>query len=625
MADVKKIVTVSITRETSFPSSDSFGNGGIIAEFSPGNLNTPMQGATGRYKKYTSLKTMEQDGWLETDPIYRAAETFYGAPNNPGVFVVGLRKAEDDSWSDALEAVQAENDDWYVFTCILLDAELATPALFNAAIDEIALWTEFKVKLFGFTTAQKGAIGELVVLSKGYFTSGKPGDLENFQAVKKGQFYISKDSGTPVIVKDINMTASATAGQFESGSISGNLSNFQAVSDGEFSLALDGAAAVDVAGIDLTSATSFASVASLVEAAIQAIPALAGVTVVYNSDVKTLSFVSDSTGATSTVVIAVAGTPAGTDLTGANYFNGGESEPGKAAGTVSSYADVATALQTAILATTITGVTVEYVTADNRFVFTSATDGKTSSIEITAVTDQEGDDLTASDYLNGGIRTWGTDLGAVPGTDDIGTFLKGKYDRTFWAYHEDAPDADHIDVADAVWLSVGWASYVCGNFVPAEATWAFKDLGANLQLSVSAINNAQDEFVRGNNGNTFTPTGGTNVTLDGKVCGGEYIDIMRGTDWLQARLVEGAYKPLVDNPRVAFTDAGIGLEENAIRGVLTEAEVNLLDAAETELIVPKEDDIPKTDKAVRTANGFEFSGVYQGAIQKVGISGTIGV
>jgi hypothetical protein len=626
MADVTKIITVAITRETSFPSSDSFGVGGIMSEFTPGNLNTPMQGATGRYKKYTSLKTMEQDGWSETDHIYRAAEAYFGNPKNPKTFIVGLRKAADADWAEALTAIKKENNEWYGFSCILSTTELSTPALFHAAIVEIADWTELEIKLFLFSTAQMGAIGELILLSAGNFTSGKPGVLANFQTVDKGQFNISKDGAADVVVKDINMTSTATAGEFETGSVSGNLSDFQASSDGEFSITLDGGIATDIAGIDTSSVTSFAGVAAAIQAAIQAEGGLfAVVTAKYVSAVNKIVITSGTTGATSAVVIAVAGAPAGTDLTGVNYLNGGVSEPGKVAGTVASYADVATALQSAITAAGVTGVTVTYNATDLRFIFTSGTTGKDSSVNISAVTDQDGDDLTEADYLNSGVLVYGTDAGTTPGTDDIGTLLKGQYDRTGWLYHSKARDADHIAVADVNWIEFAWMSLLFAGYEPAEATWAFKSLDSNTQVEVDTITNEQDEFVRGNFGNTYTLTGGSNITLNGQVCGGEYLDIMRGTDWLQSILVEKAYVPLVSNPKVALTDAGIGLEENAIRGALIGAEVNLLDAAYTVLTAPKEADITKTDKAARTVDGFLFTGRYQSAIQKVGIEGTIGL
>lgn len=625
MANVNKIVSVEITRETSYPSSDSFGIGAIISEFTPGNLNTPMQGDNGRYKKYTSLSVMEQDGWTESDPEYNAAETYFSENETPGSFIVGLRKAEDDNWAEALDAVKKDNNDWYGFSCILSSTELASHSTFYAAIVEIADWAESEVKLFFFSTSQKAAIGELILETNGYFTSGKPGALANFQAVGNGQFKISKDGAADVVVKDINMTAAATAGEFESGSVSGNLVNFQGITDGEFSIDLDGGGAADVAGIDTSSATSFAGVASIIEAAVQAEAGLSGVTVRYDSDTKKIVFVSDSTGTSSSVVIAVAAAPSGTDLTGASYLNGGVSEPGSAAGSVSSYADVATALQTAITAAGVSGVTVAYNATDLRFIFTSGTAGKDSSVNISAVTDQDGDDLTGADYLNGGIRTYGTDLGAVPGTDDIGTLLKSQYDRTIWMYHESARDADHIAVGDVVWLEYAWMSQIFAGYAPAEATWAYKNFNDNDKITVSSITDTQDEFVRNNYGNTYTLTGGKNVTIDGRVCGGEYIDIMRGTDWLSALLTEEAYKPLVENSRIAFTDAGIGLEENAIRGSLTKAEVYLINAEDTVLVIPKEADISKEDKANRTANGFSFSSTYQGAIQKVGITGTIGL
>lgn len=625
MGDVKKIVTVNIKRDTKFPASDSFGIGGIMAEFVPGNLNTPMQGDTGRYKKYSSLGNMEQDGWTESDPIYKAAQTYFGENPRPPFFIVGLRKAEDVTWNETLDAIAAENDEWYGFSVIFLAAELVTPALFFAAVTEVASWTETKIKLFGFSTAQNGADGVLVLLKKGYFTSGKPGVLANFQTVNNGQFNISKDDAADVAVKDINLTAGATAGEFESGSVSGNLSDFKNTSDGEFSLVLDGGTPSDVAGIDTTLVANFADVASIIEAAVQGVAGFEDVIVRYASDTNKIIFVSDSTGATSSVVIAVAATPSGTDFTGVDYLNGGESEPGSDAGAISSYADVATALQTAITAAGVSGVTVEYNATDLRFIFTSATEGKGSSVNITAIDDQDGDDLTGSDYLNGGILTYGTDAGAIPGTDDIGTLLKSQYDRTFWVFHEESRDAENIALDDIVWLEYAWMAQLFARYQPAEATWAFKNFDANAQVKVSKIGNEQDEFVRANFGNTYTLTGGKNITYEGRVCGGEYMDIMRGTDWLTAILTESAYVPLHENPKVPITDPGIGLEENAIRGALTRAEVNLINADATILVIPKADEVPKEDKSDREVNGFEFSSTYQGAIQKVGIEGAIGL
>lgn len=625
MADVKKIVDVTITRETNFPSSDSFGIGAIMAEFTPGNLNSPMQGANGRYKKYVSLNTMEQDGWLSTDPVYNAAVAYFGENPRPASFVVGLRKATDATWDEVLDAVQADYDGWYGFTCILSTTELSTPALFYAAIVEIADWAEYQIKLFFFSTSQAGAIGENVFLSNGYFTSGKPGDLTSFQAMTNGQFTISKDGAADVVVKDINLSSNATAGQWESGSIVGNLANFQAVTDGEVSVALDGAAAIDVKTIDFSAATNFASVASILQSAIQAEVGLELVTVTYDSSVNKLLFTSGTTGAASAVLLDVITIPAGTDILGANYVNGGVSEPGDVGLAVASYADVASELETAITGAGVTGVTVEYSVTELRFIFSSGTTGQDSSVNIAAVTDQSGEDLTAVDYLNGGVMTYGTDLGATPGTDDIGTLLKSSYDRTAWIYHEKAPSTPHVAATDAVWMEMAWMALMFASYEPAEATWAFKNFDVNSVIEASDITFAQDEFVRSNYGNTYTLTGGVIVTLSGRVCGGEYLDIMRGTDWLTSKLVEGAYNPLITNPKVPFTDGGIGLEENAIRGVLTEAEINLLNPAHTELVVPKEADVSAADKAARNFPGFEFSAVYQGAIQKVGISGTIGL
>jgi len=610
MSEVKDIVAVNITRETRYPTKAGFGSGAIISEFTPGKLNNSMLGG-GRYQLYTGLTAMSEDGWASTDKEYRAAMAYFSQNPNPGTFMVGRKDATDADWLEALAAIQSVYTNWYAFTIVSSSA---------ADIKAVASWAETMVKIFGYTSAEEAIIGIQVALTAGFFTSGALGDLENFQDVTDGEFMVAKDGAAAVEVDGINMSAAATAGLWVTGTVTGKMAAFQVVSDGEFDVTLDGGSAVPVAAIDLSSANSFAAIAALLQTAVQAETGLETVTVGYDSGSGRFVFTSDTTGATSSVLVEVAGSPSGTDLTLPTYFDGGDETTGTAASLPADMDAVATALEAAITASGVTGITVAY--SDSRMVFTSDTSGNSSEVVLFSVPSGPGTDLMGSLYLNGGESTLGTAQGNEPGVDDLATELKALgYDHTVLIYNALAQNKNGVAAAEVQFSFMAWIGEALP-FDPASQTWAFKSLSG---ITPSTIGTGQEIFAKGNNANIYVVTGGVPITLDGKVVGGEYIDIIRGTHWLESEMQNAVFATLLNNRKVPFTDQGIALVENAMRGVLAQAEVDLLNTEDTILTIPKRVDTDPADRAARFLDGVSFNSTYQGAIQKVAIQGTLSV
>jgi len=129
------------------------------------------------------------------------------------------------------------------------------------------------------------------------------------------------------------------------------------------------------------------------------------------------------------------------------------------------------------------------------------------------------------------------------------------------------------------------------------------------------------------NGNTYETVGGVNtITSEAVVSSGEYIDIIRGTDWLQVRMQEGIYAKLINADRIPFTNAGIGMIEGEVMYWLSEGEDpdrGLLVPESSAVVVPDLADVPAAEKALRFLDGITFSATYAGAIHKVGITGKI--
>ena len=60
----------------------------------------------------------------------------------------------------------------------------------------------------------------------------------------------------------------------------------------------------------------------------------------------------------------------------------------------------------------------------------------------------------------------------------------------------------------------------------------------------------------------------------GKVLGDEWIDTIRFRDWLKNQIQMNCFNVLVQNAKVPYTDAGIGLIQNAVIAALKEGQAN---------------------------------------------------
>ncbi len=132
MDQIDKIVQVQITRMTSVPSMASFSDVLAVAEFTSANFDEDN-----RVKKYGSLQELVDDGFATTSYPYRAFSKILSQSPHIGTMYVGW-KDDAETWTEALTAIKAENNDWYAL--ITESRELANQKL-------IASWTQANEKL----------------------------------------------------------------------------------------------------------------------------------------------------------------------------------------------------------------------------------------------------------------------------------------------------------------------------------------------------------------------------------------------------------------------------------------------------------------------------------------------
>ena len=213
---------------------------------------------------------------------------------------------------------------------------------------------------------------------------------------------------------------------------------------------------------------------------------------------------------------------------------------------------------------------------------------------------------------------WITDVNAYDPSKstDLASVLKlANRNRSAVVWH--ATPAGGADYPDAAWMGEGFP------YEPGTSTWAYKTLNGVTPDTLLA---SQETALKNKNCNYYMTVGGVSITQEGKVASGEYIDIIIGTDWIEARLREAVYSALVNNRKIPYDDTGIAMIEGLVKGVLNEAaSKGILQADSIAVTVPKYADIPQADKLARKLPDVKFSALYQGAIHSVTINGTISV
>lgn len=212
---------------------------------------------------------------------------------------------------------------------------------------------------------------------------------------------------------------------------------------------------------------------------------------------------------------------------------------------------------------------------------------------------------------------WTTDADVPDATKttDIASTLKGQsYDRAVVIWHP--TPATGADYPDAAWMGEGFP------FDPGSSTWAYKTLKGVSPDNVLG----KETTLQNKNCNYYSEVGGVNITQEGKVASGEWIDIIIGTDWIEARLRESVYGAFVNNRKVPYDDNGIGMIKGLVKGVLCEAgNKGILQIDSIEVTAPKYAEIPQADRIARKLPKVKFRALYQGAIQRVAIEGSISV
>jgi hypothetical protein len=158
--------------------------------------------------------------------------------------------------------------------------------------------------------------------------------------------------------------------------------------------------------------------------------------------------------------------------------------------------------------------------------------------------------------------------------------------------------------------------------VAGSENWAFKTLAG---VPADALSTTQIHAVENKNASVYTSLAGLNLTQFGKTPGGEWIDIIRGTDSLTNVMQIGILALQANSLKVPFTDAGVDMYRSVISASLKQFIDSgfLADSPPPTISLPAVASVTSSNKSARNLPNVSFAATLAGAINSTTINGVL--
>jgi len=176
-------------------------------------------------------------------------------------------------------------------------------------------------------------------------------------------------------------------------------------------------------------------------------------------------------------------------------------------------------------------------------------------------------------------------------------------------------------------VAAGWVGK-CAPQDPGSITWKFKTIGgaSPAEVGTTEIGNLHD-----NNVNTYVSKMGVNQSSEGLTTAGEFVDVIRGQHWAEARIAERVQRLLTVSPKVPYDNRGISQVVSEVEGVMKQAVAREIIAVDEDgngifaVTAPNREDVDENTRANRILPDVYFEFELAGAVHKVEIQGVIKV
>lgn len=224
-------------------------------------------------------------------------------------------------------------------------------------------------------------------------------------------------------------------------------------------------------------------------------------------------------------------------------------------------------------------------------------------------------------------------------TEDAITKLSSFADTAQKIYFTSITMDDQIKIPESDRLSIDVHDYA-GEYIdcakigmsatrqPGSATLKFKTLSGVTPMIFDDQKTTVDELT-GRNLNTYVKKYGINMTTEGLMTSGEYIDIILAVDWLQSDMESRVMRNLVVLDKVPYTNEGIAIVAASVEATLRQAtaysilRTNAAGEGLFTINVPDISEVDPNDIAKREFNLLTWDAYLAGAIHTVKISGIV--
>lgn len=210
----------------------------------------------------------------------------------------------------------------------------------------------------------------------------------------------------------------------------------------------------------------------------------------------------------------------------------------------------------------------------------------------------------------------GTELASA--TDVPAQLAKSKHTRTVCLWHHTAS----FDYPEMAYIAYG-APYDAGSIAWGNAQ--LTGVAASMQpANKRPLTSIQKSALDARSCNFIDLDGGVPVVRRGITSGGEWIDIIRGVDWLESDLKTSLRDLLINQKggKITYDDTGITRVRQVIETSLQRA-VNRNFLSTYTVTVPKASQVSLADKKARILKDITFHGILAGAILDVDLKGTV--
>lgn len=203
-------------------------------------------------------------------------------------------------------------------------------------------------------------------------------------------------------------------------------------------------------------------------------------------------------------------------------------------------------------------------------------------------------------------------------TDILAKLANRKNNRTIAMWHQSA-DSNYVEMA---YIGFG-APYDAGSITWGNAQLAGVDIARHPSTN-RPLTSAQKTALLARNANFVDSEGGLNLVRMGTTCSGEWIDTIRGIDWLDQEVTVALRDLLAQQKggKIDYTDRGITRIKEVISSALQRGvNRNLLESYT--VTVPRARDVSMADKREGILRDTKFTGILSGAILIVKVNGSV--